>query len=150
MTASSSHDPAERVPLAGKGTRTRGTRQGAILGQVLADLPEFRSAQDIHGELRCRGERIGLATVYRHLQVLREDGAVDSIQDQNGETLYRRCRTSTHHHHVTCRRCGYSVEVEGPATERWATRVATEAGFIDIDHTVEIFGLCPACASRQD
>ncbi|MFB4313986.1 Fur family transcriptional regulator [Actinomadura sp. 21ATH] len=128
----------------------RGTRQGAIIGQVLAELSEFRSAQDIHGELRQRGERIGLATVYRHLQVLRQDGTVDAIQDQNGETLYRRCESSGHHHHVTCRSCGTSVEVEGPVIERWAEKVATEAGFTDIDHTMEIFGTCPACARRRD
>ncbi|WP_345428532.1 Fur family transcriptional regulator [Actinoallomurus vinaceus] len=127
----------------------RGTRQAEALNQVLADLPEFRSAQDIHAELRHRGERIGLTTVYRQLQVLAEDGAVDTLRDETGETLYRRCETSTHHHHVTCRSCGRSVEVEGPAIEHWAEHVATEAGFTDIDHTLEIFGLCPDCAGQR-
>ncbi|MFI0352593.1 Fur family transcriptional regulator [Actinomadura sp. 9N407] len=149
MTAASSHGPAQRTSATGAGTRVPGTRQGVIIGQALADLPEFRSAQDIHGELRRRGERIGLATVYRHLQILRQNGVVDAIQDQGGETLYRRCETSTHHHHVTCRRCGYSVEVEGPAIERWAERVATDAGFTEVEHMVEIFGICPACARQS-
>jgi Fur family transcriptional regulator, ferric uptake regulator len=133
----------------GRGTRVRGTRQAEALNAVLADLPAFSSAQDIHAELRRRGERIGLTTVYRHLQVLSEDGSIDTIRDQNGETLYRRCETSAHHHHVTCRSCGRSVEVEGRAVERWADRVAAEAGFVDIDHTVEIFGLCPDCARTR-
>ncbi|TDC76044.1 Fur family transcriptional regulator [Actinomadura sp. 7K507] len=146
MNTGPSRGPAQRTSPAGGGTRVRGTRQGVIIGQVLAELPEFRSAQDIHGELRRRGERTGLATVYRHLQALRQDGTVDAIQDQNGETLYRRCESSGHHHHVTCRSCGSSIEVEGGVVERWAERVAEEAGFTDIDHTVEIFGTCPACA----
>jgi Fur family transcriptional regulator, ferric uptake regulator len=132
-------------PIA-RGTRVRGTRQAEALNAVLANLPAFTSAQDIHAELRRRGERIGLTTVYRQLQVLAEDGTVDAIRDPSGETLYRRCETSAHHHHVTCRRCGRSVEVEGRAVERCADRVAAEAGFVDIDHTVEIFGLCPDCA----
>jgi Fur family ferric uptake transcriptional regulator len=149
MTPPASHRPAQRPPAPGGGTRIRGTRQGKILADVLGEVPEFRSAQDIHGELRRRGERIGLATVYRHLQALRRDGTVDAIQDQNGETLYRRCRSSGHHHHVTCRSCGHSIEVEGRAIERWAERVAAEAGFVDVDHTVEIFGLCPDCAQRD-
>ncbi|MEV5704098.1 Fur family transcriptional regulator [Actinoallomurus sp. NPDC052274] len=127
----------------------RGTRQAEALGQVLADLPGFRSAQDIHAELRNRGERIGLTTVYRQLQVLSADGAVDTLRDESGETLYRRCETSAHHHHVTCRSCGRSVEVEGRAIERWAARVAAEAGFTDVDHTVEIFGRCPDCAAED-
>ena len=127
----------------------RGTRQAAALAAVLAELPGFCSAQDIHAELRRRGERIGLTTVYRHLQVLSEDGEIDTVRDNTGETLYRRCQTSLHHHHVTCRSCGHSVEVAGPAVERWADRVAAEAGFVEVDHTVEISGLCPQCAGSR-
>lgn len=145
MTSNSTARPVPRAGEGGRGTRVRGTRQAEALCQVLADLPAFRSAQDIHAELRRRGERVGLTTVYRHLQVLSEDGAVDALRDESGETLYRRCGTSAHHHHVTCRSCGRSVEVEGRAIERWAERVAAEAGFTDIDHTVEIFGRCPDC-----
>ncbi|MBB6475424.1 Fur family transcriptional regulator [Sphaerisporangium rubeum] len=129
-----------------RGTRVRGTRQAEALVSVLGNLTGFHSAQDIHAELRRRGERVGLTTVYRHLQVLSQGDTVDAIRDENGETLYRRCNTGGHHHHVTCRACGRSVEVEGTAVERWAERVAAEAGFVDVDHTVEIFGRCPDCA----
>ncbi|MEO3809965.1 Fur family transcriptional regulator [Sphaerisporangium sp. B11E5] len=142
--------PSPQPPPAGgaaaRGTRVRGTRQAEALVTVLGNLSGFHSAQDIHAELRRRGERVGLTTVYRHLQVLSEGDAVDAIRDENGETLYRRCVTGGHHHHVTCRSCGRSVEVEGTAVERWAERVAAEAGFVDVDHTVEIFGRCPDCA----
>ena len=124
----------------------RGTRQAEALVTVLGNLTGFHSAQDIHAELRRRGERVGLTTVYRHLQVLSQGDTVDAIRDENGETLYRRCNTGGHHHHVTCRACGRSVEVEGTAVERWAERVAAEAGFVAVDHTVEIFGRCPDCA----
>ena len=113
---------------------------------MLDSLPGFWSAQQIHAELRLRGERIGLTTVYRQLQVLSEDGRVDTIRDAGGETLYRRCRSATHHHHLICRVCGTSVEVEGRAVEQWAEKVAAEAGFTAVDHTVELFGLCPQCA----
>ncbi len=128
-----------------RGTWVRGTRQAEALSAVLADLPAFSSAQEIHAELRRRGESVGLATVYRQLQVLSKDGGVDTIRDERGETLYRRCRASGHHHHVTCRVCGRSVEVEGRAIERWAENVAAEAGYVDVDHTVEIFGRCADC-----
>ena len=130
------------------GTRVRGTRQAEVLSAALDSLSGFCSAQQIHAELRRQGEQIGLTTVYRHLQVLSEDGRVDTIRDPGGETLYRRCRSNAHHHHLTCRSCGRSVEVEGRAVERWAEQVATEAGFVDVDHTVELFGLCPECAAQ--
>lgn len=129
----------------GRGTRVRGTRQAEALAVALERMPGFSSAQQIHAELRNQGEQVGLTTVYRHLQVLSEDGTVDMIRDASGETLYRRCRSDAHHHHLTCRRCGTSVEVEGRAVERWAEQVASEAGFTDVGHTVELFGLCPAC-----
>ena len=138
--------PARR-PLGG--TRVRGTKQAEALASVLDSLPGFWSAQQIHAELRRRGERIGLTTVYRHLQVLSEDGLLDTIRDAGGETLYRRCRSAVHHHHLICRICGTSVEVEGRAVERWAEKVAAEAGFTAVDHTVELFGLCPRCGAAQ-
>ncbi len=136
--------PARR-PLGG--TRVRGTKQAEALASVLDSLPGFWSAQQIHAELRSRGERIGLTTVYRHLQVLSEDGLLDTIRDAGGETLYRRCRSAAHHHHLICRICGTSVEVEGRAVEQWAEKVAAEAGFTAVDHTVELFGLCPRCGA---
>jgi Fur family ferric uptake transcriptional regulator len=135
--------PAKRPP---GGTRVRGTRQAEALSAALDGLPGFCSAQQIHAALRERGEHIGLTTVYRHLQVLSADGRVDTIRDASGETLYRRCESDAHHHHLTCRVCGTSVEVEGRAVERWAEQVAAEAGFTAGDHTVEMFGLCPDCS----
>jgi Fur family ferric uptake transcriptional regulator len=139
--------PEEQVRVQpARGTRSRGTRQAQALAAALESLPGFCSAQEIHAELRRKGEHVGLTTVYRHLQVLSEQGSVDTIRDASGETLYRQCGTSVHHHHLTCRNCGRSMEVEGRAVERWAEKVAAEAGFTDVGHTVELFGLCPQCA----
>jgi len=129
-------------------TRGRATKQAQALAAALASMPGFSSAQDIHAELRSRGEHVGLTTVYRHLQALSEQGSVDAIRDNTGETLYRQCGTTAHHHHLTCRKCGRSVEVEGRAVEQWAERVAVEAGFTEVGHTVELFGLCPDCSAH--
>jgi Fur family transcriptional regulator, ferric uptake regulator len=131
-----------------RGTRVRGTKQASAVAAALASLPGFRSAQEIHAELRRQGEAVGLTTVYRHLQVLSEQGVIDSIRDPSGEALYRQCDSTAHHHHLTCRECGRSVEVEGRVVEQWAERVAAEAGFTAVNHTVELFGLCPDHATR--
>ena len=95
----------------------RSTRQRSAISSLLDDIDEFRSAQDLHEELRRRGENIGLTTVYRTLQALADAGTVDVLRTDTGESVYRRC-SSGHHHHVVCRGCGYTVEVEGPAVER--------------------------------
>lgn len=107
----------------------------------------FRSAQDLHGELRRQGHRIGLTTVYRHLQALADQGEVDAARTDDGEVIYRRCGTATHHHHLVCRSCGRTVEISGRAVEAWMTRVATAEGFSDVAHTVEIFGTCATCTN---
>ncbi|GLZ39597.1 Fur family transcriptional regulator [Actinokineospora sp. NBRC 105648] len=123
----------------------RSTRQRTAVAQLLDQLDEFRSAQELHEELRKRGEGIGLTTVYRTLQSLADAGEIDVLRTDSGEAIYRRC-SSHHHHHLVCRSCGHTVEVEGPAVERWADRVAAENGFSQISHTVEIFGTCGRCA----
>jgi len=114
------------------------------LAALLAESDRFRSAQDLHALLRARGDRVGLATVYRTLQALADAGEVDVMQPGNGENLYRRCGQG-HHHHLVCRSCGLTEEVDGPPAEAWAARVAAQHGFTDVTHSFELFGRCPAC-----
>ena len=123
---------------------TRPTRQRRAVVAALGRLDEFRSAQEIHEVLRTEGDTVGLATVYRTLQALAAAEDVDVLRGEDGETRYRLCSDS-HHHHLVCRDCGRAVEVEGPAVERWAEVVAREHGFVEVSHTVELFGRCGDC-----
>src|SRR5699024_9136283 len=65
--------------------------------------------------MRSTGTPIGLATGYRILQALAEAGEVDVVRTGDGEALYRLCRSTEHHHHLLCRRCGRAVELDA----RW-------------------------------
>lgn len=129
---------AQRTPV------TRDTRQGRAVRAALESSDDFRSAQDLHDALRREGDKVGLATVYRQLQAMVEAGEVDILKTDAGEAVYRRC-SSTHHHHLVCRSCGRTVEIAGPAVERWATKVAEEHAFTDVRHTLELFGTCAGC-----
>jgi len=122
------------------------TRQRDAVLALLDDTEEFRSAQDLHDLLRQRGERVGLTTVYRALQSMADAGEVDVLRPAGSEAVYRRCAKEAHHHHLVCRTCGRTVEVEGPAVERWADRTAREHGFSDVSHTLEVFGRCGTCS----
>ena len=126
----------------------RTTRQRTAVMELLADVEEFRSAQELHELLRHKGASVGLTTVYRTLQALADAGEIDVMRPPGGEHLYRRC-SSGHHHHLVCRVCGRTVEVAGPTVESWADRVATEHGFADVSHTQEIFGTCTGCAAAK-
>ena len=125
-------------------TGTRPTRQRRAIAGVMEAFDDFRSAQEIHGLLSQRGEQVGLSTVYRALQSMADAGEIDSLRTESGESIYRRC-SGTHHHHLVCRSCGATVEVEGPAVERWTSAIASEHGFSDLSHTLEIVGTCPDC-----
>jgi Fur family ferric uptake transcriptional regulator len=124
----------------------RTTRQRTAVGAMLGSLEGFHSAQEIHAKLRDQGDRVGLATVYRTLQALADAGEIDVMRMPGGEHLYRRC-SEGHHHHLVCRQCGRTVEIEGPAVEHWADRVAQQHGYVEISHTLEIFGTCGACST---
>ena len=124
------------------GTTRRATKQREAVESYLADGTTFVSAQQIYAGLREQGSTIGLATVYRALQGMVEEESVDALRTDEGEVVYRRCRSGSHHHHLVCRECGRTVEVEGPAVEQWADSVAGQHGFRDISHTLELFGTC--------
>ncbi|ABL81444.1 MULTISPECIES: Fur family transcriptional regulator [unclassified Nocardioides] len=124
--------------------RLRPTRQRRAVTEALDSFSDFRSAQEIHELLGRRGETVGLATVYRTLQRLAEAGDVDVLRTEDGEAIYRRC-SEAHHHHLVCRSCGATVEVEGPAVERWTRAIAAEHGYAEVSHTLEIFGTCARC-----
>ena len=129
-------------------TGVRSTRQRAAIADALAGTDDFCSAQELHEILKGRGESIGLTTVYRNLQALSQAGQIDVLWDGSGETRYRHC-SSGHHHHLVCRNCGTTVEVQADPVEKWAATIAAEHGFTDINHTVEVFGVCANCQGCQ-
>ena len=140
-----STEPAAGSSAGSSAGGLRPTKQRLAVAEALSSTEGFHSAQQIHELLARRGDQVGLATVYRTLQKLAEAGDVDMMRSEDGEAIYRRC-SDTHHHHLVCRVCGRTVEVEGPAVERWTRSIAEEHGYAEVSHTLEIFGTCPDCA----
>jgi Fur family ferric uptake transcriptional regulator len=124
----------------------RNTRQRDAVAAALAHSVGFVSAQTLHGRLKAEGDTLGLATVYRNLASLVDDKRADVLASPEGENLYRACSSSDHHHHLICRKCGKTVEIEADAVEEWAQAVALTHGFTDAHHVVDVFGICASCA----
>jgi Fur family transcriptional regulator, ferric uptake regulator len=119
-----------------------------MIHQVLADTADFVSAQMLHARLLVAGRRIGLNTVYRALRELVDTGKADMIRDPHGGRLYR-LRTGTRHsHYLFCRTCGYSVPIESDLVEHWARTTGEAHGFTDVQHTIELVGVCDDCAAN--
>ena len=117
----------------------RNTWQREAVREALTSTEGFISAQGLHLSLHEAGSPLGLAT----------EGDADSLQSPEGESLYRACTTG-HHHHLICRNCGLTVEIEADAVELWARQAAAAHGFTQAQHVVDVFGLCASCTAQSD
>ena len=124
---------------------TRSTKQRGLLLEHIHAQEQFFSAQELHSLMRSAGESVGLSTVYRTLTALADQGVVDMVQNQAGEALYRVC-SRDHHHHLLCRNCGSASEIKAEAVEKLARQLAAEHGFSDVEHRLELIGLCQGCS----
>ena len=123
----------------------RNSRPRRLVREYMEDCQSFSSAQQVHDALRDQGDKVGLATVYRNLQAMAAAGELDVLRHGDGEMLFRKCG-EVHHHHLVCRSCGLTIEIAGPAVERWAAKAAEDHRFADVTHSIELFGLCATCA----
>ena len=124
----------------------RATRQRLSVLEVLAAEPNDATAQEIHERLRRRGERVGLATVYRTLAALSDGGAVDTLVHRPGEICYRLCGQG-HHHHLFCSVCHRVVELDQCELEPWLDELGAAHGFAVTTHSVEVTGVCAECGN---
>jgi Fur family transcriptional regulator, ferric uptake regulator len=124
--------------------RGRRTSQRTAVLDSLRASGRFRTAQDIYSELRSGGTRIGLTTVYRHLQRLVDDGTIHTVQTSDRQMAYRLCGAIPHHH-LVCTSCGMGVEIVDAELDRRVESEGVRLGYSELTHRVEIFGLCPSC-----
>jgi Fur family transcriptional regulator, ferric uptake regulator len=128
-----------------------GYRQSAPRAAVmtaLADIGCSVTAQEISDRLRERGEGVGVASIYRALQLLDELRLVRRVDV--GEAVARYEPVSPdgeHHHHLLCERCGKVRAFEDPELERAIERLAGRLGCRVDAHEVTLRGRCPACTA---
>ncbi|GGU33225.1 Fur family transcriptional regulator [Streptomyces violascens] len=132
--------PADDVTLIGRRTAQRATVLAALI-----QAGGFVGARALHASLQRDGSHIGLSTVYRTLGALADAGRADVVRDRGGERLYRHRPSAEHRHYLLCRACGMSMPIDSAAVETWAEHIARSSGFAEVEHTVELTGLCPDC-----
>ena len=129
--------------------KARLTRSQDKVLKLLKQLNYAISAQDLYVQLRQANSPLGLATVYRALEVLKLSGVIQARLLNNGETLYSPVQKDRHH--LTCLQCGTSIPLnhdECPVHEL-ESRLRQSAHFDIYYHTLEFFGLCSPCQSKQ-
>jgi Fur family transcriptional regulator, ferric uptake regulator len=118
-----------------------------IVHQALTYNPYFASAQLLHARMLIAGQSIGLNTVYRVLRELVDASKVDVIRGPGGGQLFRLRPGPRHSHYLFCRSCGYSIPIDSEFVEHWASTAGENHGFVDVEHTIELIGICADCAA---
>lgn len=136
---------ADALVLQHAGLRVTAARLSVL--SLLSGQQRLQTAQDLHDQLRRRGDRTGLTTVYRTLAALAEAGVLH-VFGEDGERGYRRC-APTAHQHLICRSCGLVLERAAPAVEQWVTQTAAADKFDVQDHRTEVHGLCRLCLAHN-
>ena len=126
------------------------TPQRKEILQIFVDHSDYHhmSAEDVYGILRDNKSEIGLATVYRALDLLSELGILVQIDFGDGCARYELNTTDPkihHHHHLICLKCKKVIEFEEDLLDDLEADIAQKSGFEILNHEVKFFGYCKDC-----
>jgi Fur family transcriptional regulator, ferric uptake regulator len=131
--------------LRSKGLRNGGARRAVI--EQLAEQDCCLTAQELFDQLRASQRHVGIASVYRILDLLTAEGFVQRIDLGSGTARYEPVSQEGHHHHLVCDSCGKVEAFEDAQLERALTRVEQQSGFAVAGHDVVLHGACDNCAT---
>ncbi|MGI5839015.1 MAG: Fur family transcriptional regulator [bacterium] len=128
------------------------TPQREIIVRVIAGHPdEHLSADEVYSLVRQKAPDVGMATVYRTLDLLERLKIIHRMNFGDGKSRYELCQANTHHHHhLVCLECGEITEVKKDLLAQLEETVARENDFTIVDHDLQFFGYCHKCRSRKD
>ena len=137
-----------RLSLEEAGYRSSAPRTAVV--DALAHVGCGVTAREIGNLLDSRGDRIGVASIYRALDVLENEGLVQRFDVGDSAARYEPALPSgEHHHHLVCERCGEVTAFEDEGLERAITRLARRVDFAIDGHDVTLTGMCPACSGSR-
>lgn len=123
----------------------RQTGPRRALGALIARRSGHFTAAELLADARDGRVAVGRATVFRTLDLLVAQSALERIDLPSGEHAYVACAPREHHHHVVCRQCGRSVEVIDVGLAEVVRAISERSSFRIDSHRLELFGLCPDC-----
>lgn len=148
-------DMQERFKTLLKQNGLKVTTQRVAILQVLSNRPdEHLTAEEIYDCVKEMFPEIGLATVYRTIQVLSELNLIDKLNLNDGYVRYEigkdgSASTSHHHHHMICLECGQVFTFQDDLLEKLEERIEETMGFTVANHEVKLYGTCKECKERK-
>ncbi len=120
----------------------------AIINILLENNDRHLSSEEIYDLVRENCPEIGLATVYRTMQLLDEIGVISKLNLDDGCIRYELAlnKSESHnHHHLICKKCGKIIEVEDDLMDNVESEIQGAYKFKILDHDVKFYGLCEDC-----
>ena len=132
------------------------TKQRLLVLEALASCPgRYLTAEEIYETIKTDSPEIGLATVYRTIQLLSELCFIDRINLDDGFVRYEivdandsACKR--HHHHLICRNCGKIISFQDELLDKLEKKITEKTGFMVVDHEVKLYGYCKECGGKTD
>ncbi|WP_206426609.1 Fur family transcriptional regulator [Clostridium sp. E02] len=133
--------------------RTKGlkvTNQRMLILNLMAKHPgEHLTAEELYDLAKQECPEIGLATIYRTVQVLVDLSVIDKVRFNDGFARYElgglTRESGHHHHHAICSRCGKVYSFRGDLLDTLEQALYDREGFIVTDHEVKLYGYCREC-----
>ena len=142
-------EPRERLARFGRVLRERGlksTAQRDDIARVFFGAGKHLSVDELHAAVKRVNLRVGYATVYRTLKLLKECGLAEERHFDDGQARYEPATAEEQHHdHLICERCGRIVEFNSHDLEKLQDRIARQLGFVVHRHRMELYGICAEC-----
>jgi Fur family ferric uptake transcriptional regulator len=126
------------------------TSQREDIAQVFFATNRHISVEELYSEVRQVNPRVGYATVYRTMKLLKECGLAEERHFADGQARFENLEAERHHDHVICERCGRIAEFVHPQIEELQEKVAQRFGFVATTHKMEIYGICQECREGRD
>ncbi|MBQ1470311.1 MAG: transcriptional repressor [Schwartzia sp.] len=130
------------------------TMQRRTVLEILLEHPgEHLSAEDVYGALRDKSSDVGLATVYRTLELLVQLGILQRMEFGDGCSRYEIAdieKNEHQHHHLICIKCGKVTEFFDDLLDELEADVAAKSGFKITDHQVKFYGYCKECPDELE
>lgn len=122
----------------------------SILDSILENEGNHLSIEEIYKIVKKRCPEIGLATIYRTMQMFDEIGLVYKHNFDDGRSRYELNLNENHqHHHLICTKCGKVLEVEEDLLEQLELEIANKYNFAIINHNVKFYGHCDICKDKS-
>jgi Fur family ferric uptake transcriptional regulator len=127
----------------------KSTSQRDDIARIFFACNRHISVDELYHEVRKANPRIGYATVYRTVRLLRECGLAAERHFHDGEARFENVEETRRHDHLICERCGRIVEFSSAEIEKLQERVARKLGFVISRYKIELYGTCGSCRTDR-